>query len=261
MVCVTLRGCTISEVLKDAASATAIGADLVEVRLDLLWTKKEITLSEEGEEKDVSKSKKNILFIPQDLDYLDLDSVLISLRQGIVLPVILTCRSKKEGGYFPGTEEQRLDVLKKAIESGVSWIDLEININSKERLKLFDVAKKGGTKIIASSHVYDDSPDSKEIIQDVKDNIDAGDIIKICYKSSGRSDGINLFEAAWDLRNSDIKTSIMGVGQAGDWNRIHSPILCQAIVYSTIENGWHLAQMGMINTADLKTAWEMLEYQ
>ena len=77
MVCVTLRGCTISEVLKDAASATAIGADLVEVRLDLLWTKKEITLSEEGEEKDVSKSKKNILFIPQDLDYLDLDSVLI----------------------------------------------------------------------------------------------------------------------------------------------------------------------------------------
>ncbi len=261
MVCVTLRGCTISEVLKDAASATAIGADLVEVRLDLLWTKKEIILAEEGEEKDVSKSKKNILFIPQDLDYLDLDSVLISLRQGIVLPVILTCRSKKEGGHFPGTEEQRLDVLKKAIESGVSWIDLEININSKERLKLCDVAKKGDTKIIASSHVYDDSPDSKEIIRDVKDNIDAGDIIKICYKSSGRSDGINLFEAAWDLRNSDIKTSIMGVGQAGDWNRIHSPILGQAIVYSTIENGWHLAQKGMINTADLKTAWEMLEYQ
>ena len=95
--------------------------------------------------------------------------------------------------------------MKKAIESGVSWIDLEININSKERLKLCDVAKKGGTKIIASSHVYDDSPDSKEIIRDVKDNIDAGDIIKICYKSSGRSDGINLFEAAWDLRNSDIK--------------------------------------------------------
>ncbi|PDH22277.1 MAG: hypothetical protein CND89_04340 [Marine Group II euryarchaeote MED-G38] len=261
MVCVTLRGCTISEVLKDAASATAIGADLVEVRLDLLWTKKEITLAEVGEEKDVTKSKKNILFIPQDFNHLDLDSVLISLRQGIVLPVILTCRPKKEGGYFPGTEEQRLEVLKKAIESGVSWIDLEIDIASKERSKLCDLAKKGGTKIIASSHVFDDSPDSKEIIRDVKDNINAGDIIKICYQSSGRSDGINLFEAAWDLRNSDIKTSIMGVGQAGDWNRIHSPILGQAIVYSTIENGWHLAQKGMINTADLKTAWEMLEYQ
>ena len=168
MVCVTLRGCTISEVLKDAASATAIGADLVEVRLDLLWTKKEITLAEVGEEKDVTKSKKNIVFIPQDFNHLDLDSVLISLRQGIVLPVILTCRPKKEGGYFPGTEKQRLEVLKKAIESGVSWIDLEIDIASKERSKLCDLAKKGGTKIIASSHVFDDSPDSKEIIRDEK---------------------------------------------------------------------------------------------
>ena len=41
LVCVSLRGCTISEVLKDAASATAAGADLVEVRLDMLWSKKE----------------------------------------------------------------------------------------------------------------------------------------------------------------------------------------------------------------------------
>ena len=40
LVCVSLRGCTISEVLKDAASATAAGADLVEVRLDMLWSKK-----------------------------------------------------------------------------------------------------------------------------------------------------------------------------------------------------------------------------
>jgi len=36
LVCVSLQGCTVSDVLKDAASATAIGADLVEVRLDKL---------------------------------------------------------------------------------------------------------------------------------------------------------------------------------------------------------------------------------
>ena len=263
LLCVSLRGCTISEVLKDAASATAAGADLVEVRLDLLWSKKEVLLEEQADEESANenlKIKKNVVFTPQDLDYLDLDSVLVSLRQGIVLPVILTCRPKREGGYFPGSEEQRLEVLRKAIESGVSWVDLEININVEERLKLFQLAKKGGTKIIASSHVLDEVPISKEIIKDIKDNIDLGDVIKICYKSSGRTDGINLFEAAWDLKNTEIKTAIMGMGQAGDWNRIHSPILGQAIVYSTMENGWHLAQKGMINTTDLKIAWEMLEY-
>ena len=147
LVCVSLRGCTISEVLKDAASATAAGADLVEVRLDMLWSKKEVSLEElidTESSKDNLKIKKNVVFTPQELDYLDLDSVLVSLRQGIVLPVILTCRPKREGGYFPGNEEQRLEVLRKAIESGVSWVDLEININVEERDKLLELAKKGG---------------------------------------------------------------------------------------------------------------------
>ena len=208
LVCVSLRGCTISEVLKDAASATAAGADLVEVRLDMLWSKKEVLLEEQSDTestKDNPKIKKNVIFTPQELDYLDLDSVLVSLRQGIVLPVILTCRPKREGGYFPGTEEQRLEVLRKAIESGVSWVDLEININAEEREKLLQLAKKGGTKIIASSHVLDEAPISKEIIQDVKDNTDLGDVIKICYNSSGRTDGINLFEAAWDLKTQKLR--------------------------------------------------------
>ena len=62
------------------------------------------------------------------------------------------------------------------------------------------------------------------------------------------------------MKNSEIKTSIMGIGQAGDWTRIHSPLLGQAIVYTTMENGWHLAQKGMINATDLKIAWAMLEY-
>ena len=38
LVCVTLAGCTVDEMLKDAARATAVGADIVEVRLDKLWT-------------------------------------------------------------------------------------------------------------------------------------------------------------------------------------------------------------------------------
>ncbi|MFQ3344449.1 MAG: 3-dehydroquinate dehydratase type I [Candidatus Thalassarchaeaceae archaeon] len=265
LVCVSLRGCTVSEVLKDAASATAIGADLVEVRLDKLWTiKQEIVKESEKSNDNIRNKSKEVIefiFIPQPLDSLDLQSVLVSLKQGIVLPVILTCRPKNEGGHFPGTELERIEVLKQAIQSGVSWIDLELDIDQENREDLVNLAKKGGTNVIASSHLLDQPPNSSEIIQDITDNQDYGDILKICYSTSGRNDGINLFEAAWKLKDSGIKNSIMGLGQAGDWTRIHSPVLGQAIVYSTMENGWHLAQKGMINTADLKTAWEMLNYK
>ena len=153
LVCVSLQGCTVSDVLKDAASATAIGADLVEVRLDKLWTTKQEIPAKEEENKD-SKSNKmndndnNFVFLPKPLESLDLPSVLVSLKQGIVLPVILTCRPVNEGGYFPGNEEERIEVLRKAIESGVSWIDLELEIDEHNRNNLVKLAQKMGTKIV-----------------------------------------------------------------------------------------------------------------
>ena len=52
----------------------------------------------------------------------------------------------------------------------------------------------------------------------------------------------------------------MGLGSGGDWTRIHAPLLNQSLVYTTMENGWYLAQQGRINTSDLKTAWKLLEY-
>ena len=41
LVCVTLNGYTVDDILKDAAVATAAGADLVEVRLDKLWAREQ----------------------------------------------------------------------------------------------------------------------------------------------------------------------------------------------------------------------------
>ena len=48
LICVTLTGCTVDEMVKDAARATAVGADIVEVRLDKLWVvEQEINVSEQ----------------------------------------------------------------------------------------------------------------------------------------------------------------------------------------------------------------------
>ena len=43
LVCVTLRGRTAEEMSNDASRAAEMGADLVEARLDLLWTTEERT--------------------------------------------------------------------------------------------------------------------------------------------------------------------------------------------------------------------------
>ena len=264
-ICVTLSGCTVDEILADAARATAVGADLCEVRLDKLWVvvknaePEVITDSNEGD----GRRRQGYVppeYIPQAFDSIDLSSALDAFKGGIDLPVVLTCRPERQGGYFPGSEEERISVLRAAIDSGVSWVDLEADIDSKIRSELVEIAK-GKTMIISSNHFSEEPSSASEILDDIEDMADSGDIIKVCYNTTGRNSALRLFEAAWMLKESDKKTAIMGLGVGGDWTRIHAPLLNQYLVYSTMETGSHLSSEGRINTSDLLIAWEMLNYE
>ena len=122
----------------------------------------------------------------------------------------------------------------------VGLVDLEVDISASERKSLMEKAS-GKTKIIASYHSEEHPPPSSEIVAEVGDYSSLGDMVKICYPVQGSEGALRIFEAAWELRNSEIKMSVMGVGPGGDWVRIHAPLLGQGMVYSTIQVGWHLS--------------------
>ena len=264
-ICVTLSGCSVDEILADAARATAVGADLCEVRLDMLWVVEKVPEPEETNDSDSKDHKTKPAYIPpeyipQEFDSIDLSGALEAFKGGIDLPVVLTCRPERQGGLFPGTEEERISVLRTAINSGVSWVDLEADIDSKIRIELLQIAK-GNTKVISSTHFSEEPDSASEIINDIEDMAESGDILKVCYNINGRNSALRLFEAAWLLRDSEQKIAIMGMGVGGDWTRIHGPLLKQELVYSTMETGSHLSSQGRINASDLLIAWEMLHYE
>ena len=264
-ICVTLSGCTVDEILADAARATAVGADICEVRLDKLWVIEKVPEPEVVTDSNEGDRRRRPAYvppeyIPQAFDSIDLSSALDAFKGGIDLPVLLTCRPERQGGYFPGSEEERISVLRAAIDSGVSWVDLEADIDSKIRSELVEIAK-GKTMVISSTHFSEEPSSASEILDDIEEMADTGDIIKVCYNTTGRNSALKLFEAAWMLKESDKKTAIMGLGVGGDWTRIHAPLLNQYLVYSTMETGSHLSSEGRINTSDLLIAWEMLNYE
>ena len=264
-ICVTLSGCTVDEILADAARATAVGADICEVRLDKLWVIEKVPEPEVVTDSNEGDRRRRPAYvppeyIPQAFDSIDLSSALDAFKGGIDLPVVLTCRPESQGGYFPGSEEERISVLRAAIDSGVSWVDLEADIDSKIRSELVEIAK-GKTMVISSTHFSEEPSSASEILDDIEEMADSGDIIKVCYNTTGRNSALRLFEAAWMLKESDKKTAIMGLGIGGDWTRIHAPLLNQYLVYSTMETGSHLSSEGRINTSDLLIAWEMLNYE
>jgi len=257
LVCATLQGRTPEELVTDSSRALEMGSDLVEIRLDRLWTIEEIISAEDDTNDGEEKTRKIINNL--ELDEVDLTAALDKIFTSINTEVVLTCRTKDQGGFFPGNEGQYFEVLKAAMDKKPSWIDLEVGLKSDFRDELLELASDK-IKIIASIHHFSDVPSSSEISQEVIQAQDMGDLVKICYKTEDRKDALRIFEAAMELKSSEANFSLMGMGPGGDWARIHAPILGQSIVYATTESGWHLAQQGRINASDLRTAWEVLEY-
>ena len=118
-ICATLTGTTVEEMLADASLATVAGADMVEARLDMLYMEETPVPSDSNSDDQNSRFRnQDTILTPRTNPDINIDEALSLLEAGIGLPVVLTCRPKRQGGYFPGTEEERCAILRKAIESG-----------------------------------------------------------------------------------------------------------------------------------------------
>ena len=260
-ICVSLRGHSVDAMIRDASRATAAGADVVEVRFDNLYVNRievdPIVMKDANGEEYTQRQPP--IMEQRPIEEIEVETSIQTLKDGIQIPVIFTCRSSDEDGYFHGDEDARIAILKAAIESEVSWVDLEISIASKARKALVKACGED-TSIIASSHIPAASS-ADEIIEYVTPNSDAGDIIKCCYKGVEHSTSLHIFAAAHNLKESGINVALMGNGPGGDWTRIHAPLLHQSLVYTTLDRDYALVKRGHVNINDLRTAWDILEYE
>lgn len=148
--------------VKDALLAKKQGADILELRLDLLGLDPERTIK-----------------------------LIRSLKRKIKLPLIATIRLKSEGGKFPDKmDKSRLDIFKQLIPH-VDYIDIELT--SKIAAETAKLANKNSRKVIVSYHNFDRTPASAElkniilkslklrpfIIKVASNIIDADDFLKL----------------------------------------------------------------------------------
>ena len=135
-VCVSLEAITVEEMIDEATRANIAGADYVEVRFDRLYLNKPepVTMvNNDGEE--YTKMPPVEEWGVKDFSEIDVEQSISTLKEGIPVPVVFTVRAVREGGFFAGNEEQRLEILK-AINSNVTFVDLELSIEKKSRDKL-----------------------------------------------------------------------------------------------------------------------------
>lgn len=181
-----------AEALEEIDEAIVAGADIVELRIDFLR------------------------------DFIAARDVRV-LLDACSVPCIVTYRPTWEGGQYKGDEQHRLSVLWTAVELGAAYVDCELRAAGH----FFAAAPNGvrersTTKIILSSHNYDDVPSEVELDEIHAQCVVAGaDIVKIAAMVKDITQIARLENLLARAKSATgHKTIVLGMGEAGQVSRL-----------------------------------------
>jgi 3-dehydroquinate dehydratase/shikimate dehydrogenase len=163
-------------------------------------------------------------------------------------PLVLTCRSSAEGGFFSGTEEERLSLLARAIELEFDYVDVEM---AAWRQAL--ACKTSAAKLILSRHFFEQPPKNLEEI--VRQGTEMGaHVVKLAVRASSLADGLRLFEAGAPARDRGVSYVPVSMGPAGMSCRILGPRWGAELTYASAR-GLPATGPGQVDLGELLTTY------
>lgn len=232
LICVPLTCSEPEELYKEAESAVELGPDLIEWRSD-------------------NYSGIN--------DTRELESALRRLRSIINdIPLIVTCRCPKEGGYKQLSADERKKVLIYAASSGCAdLIDCELSSGAGFVEDIKSAAKTNGAKLILSYHDFVSTPAEDFIV----DKLGAaerwgGDVAKIALMPQSPLDVLTVLSATWKARSEvlSIPAIVISMGPLGLVSRIAGGDFGSDVTFAAGKNS---SAPGQVHVSVLKQLWEL----
>lgn len=193
----------------------------------------------------------------EDVDYLELrldsigditsdkaEDIIKSIKEITQIPIILTNRTNKEGGFFEKSEGERIKILADNAHL-VEITDIELNTDKELRQMVIDNANK----TIISYHNFQKTP-SQEYLQEIIDkSFQIGDIPKIAVKPNEMEDTYTILQLL--IQNKGIIA--ISMDKLGTYTRVIGPVLGAPVTYAAINNESAPGQL------DIKTTSEMIK--
>lgn len=171
-------------------------------------------------------------------------NIITSIKTITDTPIILTNRTVKEGGYFKGSEKERISILKDNASS-IDYTDIELSTDSKLAQQVIDNANK----TIISYHNFEKTP-SYEYLQDViEQSRKIGDIPKIAVKPLTMNDTHTVLKLL--MNNNNIIA--ISMDKLGSYTRIIGPVLGSPITYASLDTQSAPGQL------DVKTTGKIIQ--
>lgn len=222
-ICTTISAKTAVEAARKAATAFALGTDLVELRADLL------ARPEEAESEELSHlSRKSVV----------------------------TVRRKEEGGGFDGPEGERLALISRLAKKNPLFLDVELR-TAKTNQDWLDSLSKRPTRIV-SWHDFTGTRETRELKKIRQEASSYGGLVKIVTTARSAEDNWKVLKLYKDEPRGLIAFCMGGAGTVSRLVSLQlgSPIAYAALPDETVAPG----QLPVTTMVELKRLWEGLAW-
>ena len=211
-ICVSLMGETAEALREEAVQVKEAGADLAEWRVDWFsdWEKPEA-----------------------------IQEALKQIRDGLgEVPLLVTFRTKQEGGNSEIDQDQYFDLYRRVMDSGnADLIDLELFFGENVIRDLIRCAAEKDVKTVLSNHDFEKTPDLQEILERLKAMEDLGaDIAKIAVMPQTAKDVSKLLLATTEsVEQLSCPVITMSMGGKGTVTRMAGQIFGSAVTFAALK--------------------------
>jgi len=221
MICVPIVAKDTYGALERIARANAL-ADMLEIRLDMI-------------------------------DMFDLEEISCAAQK----PLLMTYRSKMEGGKGSAGYESQTRYLLDAVEAGADFVDVEYTMPLEFRRVLFQA--KNSSKLLISRHHLDGTPPREKLEEDFENLAATGaDIVKIVTRAVKAEDNLRVLDLIPLARKEGINIVAFCMGPMGRLSRIASPLLGGYLTFASLEEGEESAD-GQMPVTKMRNMMEALK--
>lgn len=222
-ICVPITGRSREEILLRIKEAKQCQPDLVEWRAD--W-------------------------YGQVFDGEKLQEILKLLREGIgELPLLVTFRTRREGGEQEISQEEYETFLKRVMDDGTAdLMDVELFMGDELLRSICQTAGNRGIAVVASSHDFGKTPSEEEMIARLCRMQELGaHLLKLAVMPRNAGDVLALLHATWEMNQKYAKQPVitMSMGGTGVISRLSGEVFGSALTFGAAGQASAPGQIGV----------------
>lgn len=175
------------------------------------------------------------------------------------IPVIFTIRSKREGGQYVQTPAECFNLVAAVCkDTEVAYVDYELSNLPEQIKKLRQFATETNTKIIASFHDFNRTPDKATLLKKLSEAEKYGaDVAKIAVMPNSLEDVLTILEVTLLARSIlSIPIITISMGSSGVATRLFGGVFGSAVTFAV---GHDSSAPGQISIEELKTVLSVVQ--